>query len=207
MHHFHEAISLITRHKMAFVALSLAFFGLLLAAMAVAMFVPDLQTYFQDQAHGSFEQPGILRWAAGLYGSRQLLMAIAATFFVNLTVSVTMTTLPSFIFPFTGILITLYRGVIWGFSFAPLGPYGGMMMPHSLTLVIEGMAYVLGAFAAYVHARMFLLPDQYGLGSHWEGYKAGAVAVARLYILIVLMLLIGAIYEGIEVIYLVPQFL
>ena len=102
--------------------------------------------------------------------------------------------------------MVFYRAVVWGFLFSPIGPDRAALIPHGLTLVIEGQAYVLAAFASYAHGRMFLWPGRYGLESRWAGYKAGGVATVWLYGLVALTLLIGAVYEGIEVIYLVPLF-
>jgi hypothetical protein len=89
--------------------------------------------------------------------------------------------------------------------FAPVGPHPAMLIPHSLTLLIEGQAYVLAGFAAYVHGRTFLRFDHYQLSTGWEAYKAGAVSAAKLHVLVVLALLIGAIYEVFEAIYVIPR--
>ena len=98
-----------------------------------------------------------------------------------------------------------------GVLFAPIGTNPITLIPHSLTLLIEGQAYVLAAFAAYVQGRMFLWPQRHGSHTdakmHWEGYKAGVQATCRLYALVILTLLAGAIYEGVEVMYFMPIFL
>jgi hypothetical protein len=74
------------------------------------------------------------------------------------------------------------------------------MIPHSITLLIEGQAYILTMLAAYIQGRSFLWPRAVGLDSHWKGYTEGVKLSARLYALVVLTLIVAAIYEVIEVV-------
>jgi hypothetical protein len=70
--------------------------------------------------------------------------------------------------------------VLWGLILAPTtGELVLVMIPHSVTLLLEGQAYVLAIFAAYVHGLPFLRPRTVGLSSHREGYAAGPMTVAR----------------------------
>lgn len=89
------------------------------------------------------------------------MLAAGLTFLVNLLIGAFVTlTLPSLLIPFLGILMAFYRAVEWGFLFAPVdGSVGSILSPNGLTLVIEGQAYVLAAFAIYVHGKMFLQPS------------------------------------------------
>lgn len=199
--------SMIKRHRKAFIVLNTAFYGLFALSMAVTTLAPEIQSYFREGIDQAYMRPGIFRTVADAYGSRNLVLAISLTFLVNLAVAVSMTTLPSLIVPFIGILATLHRAILWGIMFAPIGPYRAMAIPHSLTLLIEGQAYVLAAFAAYVQGRVFLRLGQYRMSSRFEAWKAGLVSAIRLYPLVILTLLIGAVYEVFEAIYIIPRLL
>ena len=202
-----NAFSIIKEHRRAFIVFNLMFYGLVLLGTVVTMFFPELQNHSRRQADQMLSEPGLMTAVANAYVNSNVLVAISLTFLINLAVSLVVTTLPSFVVPFVGILVVVYRAVVWGFLFSPIGSDRAALVPHGLTLVVEGQAYVLAAFAAYIQGCMFLWPSRYGLESRWDGYKTGAVATVWLYALIALTLLIGAIDEGIEVIYLVPLFL
>ncbi|BCP52986.1 hypothetical protein K32_16030 [Kaistia sp. 32K] len=204
--HICNALSIIKEHRRAFIVLNIAFYGLFAISMTVTLFVPELHETAKLAMFEVLSQPGYMKAGADAYAGGHLLLAIGLTFVTNLGVSVVLTTLPSFVVPFSGILATLHRGALWGVLFAPIGPFRGTLIPHSLTLLLEGQAYVLAAFAAYVQGQLILRPRHYGIGSRWEGYRAGAVTVARIYVLIVLVLIVAAVYEGYDVIYLAPYF-
>jgi hypothetical protein len=61
-------------------------------------------------------------------------------------------------------------------------------------------------FAAYVQGKAFLWPKTAGVESHKQGYLTGVKHSARLYWLVILLLGVAAVYEALEVIYLIPMF-
>ncbi|MDR3397346.1 MAG: hypothetical protein P4M06_07260 [Pandoraea sp.] len=200
-----DALAIIKRHKGAYITLNVIFYGTVLLSMAATLWKPELQALYKPSTEQAFAQPGLFKTVAHAYANRDLFAAIVMTFLVNLVVaSMAMTTLPSFVIPFIGIFAQLYRAFLWGILFAPIGPLRYTLIPHSLTLLIEGQAYVLCAFAAYVHGRQFLWPRHYGMTSRRQGYVVGAASTLKLYGLIVAMLLAGAVYEVIESVYLMP---
>lgn len=142
--------------------LNVAFYGLVVASIALAMYLPELREPFAPLTGGAVD---------------------ARQFFVS---SFTLATLPSLLIPFAGVLVQLYRASLWGVMHAPV---------DGLALMIEGQAYVLVAFAAYVQGRMFLWPEYYRMSSHRAGFKAGAVATLRIYVLIVMTLALGAAFS------------
>jgi len=71
-------------------------------------------------------------------------------------------------------------------------------------VLVEAMAYVLAALAAYVQGRMLLLPQRHGFDNRWQAYLGGLRATAQLYMLVILILLIGAVYEAFELVHLAP---
>ena len=74
------------------------------------------------------------------------------------------------------------------------------MIPHSLTLILEGQAYILTMLAAYIQGRAFLWPKSVGLERRGQGYLEGLKRTGKMYVLVILTLLIAAVYEVIEVI-------
>ena len=80
------------------------------------------------------------------------------------------------------------------------------MIPHSITLILEGQAYILTMLAAYMQGRAFLWPKSVGLESRGKGYLEGLKRTGKLYLLIILTLAIAAIYEVIEVVIMIKFF-
>lgn len=200
------AFGVIKQHKRAFITLNIAFYGLLLVAMIITVILPELQVLALDRANAQLDNTGIGGLVVDAYDSGNILLAITLTFAVNLIIGALLTTtLPSFVIPFFGIAFTFYRVIEWGFLFAPIGLNEVSFIPHVITLIVEGQSYVLAAFAVWVHGRMFLAPHRYKLPSRWAGYKTGLAVTIRLYPLIILVLIVAAIYEAIELICIVPM--
>lgn len=200
------AWSIIKPHRKAFLVLCGTFYGVLAFGMAVAMFVPALKPLagaYYDVMH---MDNAVMQRGLAAYANGEPFIAMAVTLLVNLGVATLLTTLPSLIVPFIGILAIYYRVLLWGPMFAPFGMERVTFIPHFPVVLFEGMAYIVAAFAAYVHGMMVLRPRQYGFSNRWEAYKGGLSSVAKLYVLVFLILLIGAIWEAYEVIYLVPHF-
>ncbi|MGY2193383.1 hypothetical protein [Pseudomonas pergaminensis] len=205
--HFRQTYPLIVQHRKALISLTVLFYCLFLLSFCLTLLHPEFQRYQQPEIDQAYRQPGLLKMAADAYGAKQTATAAALTFLVNSGVALGTTTLPSLIVPFAGLLAVFHRAVLWGVMFAPVGPHPATLIPHSLTLLIEGQAYVLAALAAYVQGMMFLFPKRYGIKSHGAGFIAGCVASYKIYLLILLTLFIAAVYESVEVIYLMPIFL
>ncbi len=197
-----SAWQVVRDHRLAYLTLNVMYYGLVgLAMVYVALFNPSLQGQLLGDVEQALTQ-GPLATVGGAYLSGNVVMAAILTFLVNLVAgSVLYVTLPSLIVPFAGIPLGVYRAVLWGLVLAPTTrELALVMIPHSVTLLLEGQAYVLAIFAAYVHGLAFLLPGTVGLSSHREGYAAGLKTVARVYLLVVLVLAAAALYEAIEVV-------
>jgi hypothetical protein len=75
------------------------------------------------------------------------------------------------------------------------------MLPHYLTLVLEGQGYILAMLAVYLQGRWVLQPR----GSRAAAFRVGLRQTQALYLPISIILAIGALYEAIEVIHFVPR--
>jgi hypothetical protein len=196
---------IVTDYRRPYVILNATYYGLVLVGMAyVAIVDPGLQERLLNTVAGAFTE-GPLATVGGAYLGGNVFAAAVLTFVVNLSVgSLLMITLPSLILPFSGLLLGVYRAVLWGLILAPTGTELALVMiPHSLTLLLEGQAYILAMLAVYVQGKAFLWPESVGAANRRQGYVTGLKLSARLYLLVVLVLAVSAIYEALEVIIMV----
>lgn len=202
-----SAWGLVQENRRAYIVLNIVYYGLVAICMIYVAFNQELQTSLMNEIGAGF-MTGPLSFVGQAYVNTQVLTAILATFFVNLLLgSFASVTLPSLIIPFSGILVGSYRAILWGLLLSPANPDLRMVMiPHSITLVLEGQAYILTMLAAYIQGRAFLWPKSVGLESRAKGYLEGLKRTGKLYLLILLTLAIAAIYEVVEVVIMVKFF-
>ena len=138
---------------------------------------------------------------AAAYDSGNVVLAAAVTFGVNLVLgSFLELTLPSLVIPLFGVALGLFRALLWGLLLAPQGSLTYAMIPHSVTLLLEGQGYVIAMLGAFTITKGFFRPAAYGASGRLAGYAAGVGRCARLYLLVIAVLAVAAIYEAIEVI-------
>lgn len=202
-----SAWGLVQENRKAYITLNVVYYGLVVVCMVYVAFDQELQKSLLDQIGAAF-MTGPLSFVGEAYVNAQMLTAILATFFVNLLLgSLAVITLPSLIVPFSGILVGVYRAILWGLLLSPANPdLRFVMIPHSITLILEGQAYILAMFAAYLQGRAFLFPGTVGLESRAKGYVEGLKRTGKLYALVVLTLAIAAIYEVAEVVIIIRFF-
>ncbi len=199
-----SAWGLVQENRRAYIVINILYYGLVVICMIYVAFNQELQQSLLDEIGAAF-MTGPLAFVGQAYVNAQVLTAILATFFVNLLIgSFASVTLPSLIIPFSGLLVGIYRAIVWGLLLSPANPdLRLVMIPHSITLIIEGQAYILTMLAAYVHGRAFLWPKIVGVESRAKGYLEGLKQTGKLYVLVILTLAIAAIYEVIEVVIMV----
>jgi hypothetical protein len=195
----------VREHRRPYIVLNGIYYGLVISGMMyVAFFNPALQEQLITELGGAFVE-GPLAAVGSAYLGGSILTAALLTFVVNLLGgSLLVITLPSLVIPFSGLAIGCWRAVLWGLALAPTSAQLALVMiPHSLVLLLEGQAYILTMLAVYVHGMAFLRPHSVGLTSHGRGYVAGLRLSARLYLLVIVVLGVAAIYEALEVILIV----
>jgi hypothetical protein len=200
--------SVIQEEKEAYIYLNILYYGLVVLGMVyVTFFNPGLQETLMQAAGQAFTE-GPLGAIGNAYGGGQVIHSMILTFIVNLFLgSMLEMSLPSLIIPFSGLLMGVYRAILWGLLLSPSNPgLAGPMIPHSLTLLIEGQAYILVMLAIYIHGKAFVRPEAYGVTSRLQGYLEGLRRTGWIYILVAILLAIAAVYEALEVIYLAPLF-
>ncbi|MCX8037798.1 MAG: hypothetical protein N3D11_12275 [Candidatus Sumerlaeia bacterium] len=203
---FADALRIVHEHRRAYWTLTAAYYGLTLAAMLTVVFFPAVQKTLIDAVTEGF-QKGPLKPVGSAYAGGHLGAAIILTFFVNLLGGSLLTiTIPSLVVPFSGLLMGVVRATLWGLLLAPTSQTLALaMIPHSLTLLLEGQAYVVALLAVWIHGRSFVAPQSTGAASCGEGYWIGLKKTARLYLLVVVLLAVAAVYEALEVLYVVPR--
>jgi hypothetical protein len=202
-----STLRIIREFRRTYIVLNLVYYGLVVFGMVYVAFNPSLQQLLLDAVGSAFTE-GPLSAVGGAYSGGQVLLAIVLTFGLNLAIaSFLWITLPSLVIPFSGLLTGACRAVLWGLLFSPSSPEMSMVMiPHSLTLILEGQAYILAMLAAYIQGKAFLWPGTVDATTHTQGYLAGVKRSLRLYLLVAIVLAVAAVYEVVEVIFVIPLF-
>jgi hypothetical protein len=191
----------IRRYKHLFIALHVICFGTVILLMLFAYQLPELQfsllTAVKSQVSGG---PGPLGVAGKAYLSKNILRAAVTTVVINFFLgSLAFITLPSLIVPGVGVLLLGFRSLLWGLLLAPtFVNLSGMMLPHSLTVLLEGEGYIVaGFFAVLVPVYLFRKSDG---PSVVKRYGRAVLMNLRGNLLVAIILMIAAIYEATEVI-------
>ena len=203
MNTLRSSLAVVGKHRRAYLLLNVAYYGLMVAAMAYAAFHPALQRTLLD-AMGEAVGTGPLRTVGGAYLGGHLLLAVVLTFAANLVGgSFAYITLPSLIVPFGGLVLGAFRALLWGLMFSPTAVMGAGFFLLLPTIILEGQGYVLAMLAAYVQGMAFVRPKSIGAKTHGRGYWEGLKRSARIYVLVAIVLLVAAVVEAVSVIYIV----
>lgn len=133
--------------------------------------------------------------------------AFAATIFlVNVfPTALLQITLPSLLIPFAGLVLFTLNSLRLGILLAPVDTASALtLIPHSLTMLVEFQAYVLVMLGAYVLGRSWIRPASVGASTRRRGYVRGLAQLGRLWLPALALLVVGAVYEVLEIYYLVP---
>jgi uncharacterized membrane protein SpoIIM required for sporulation len=130
----------------------------------------------------------------------ELLKAILVTFLVNLTTGAFLTTTLPGIVPLVGslgtIAVTVLRGFVVGITYpevlssSPAGFALGLG-----TMILELGAYVFSGAAGINIALAPMLPRRYGTQSRWMAFKMAWKDAAKIYLIVVILLALGAAWE------------
>jgi len=195
----------IRKYKRLFLTVHLIYFGLVVLFMLVAYYLPELQVCLLAGVKSQVtDGSGPLAVAGKAYMSKNILRAAVTTFAINFTFgSLAVITLPSVILPGVGVLVAGFRALLWGLLLAPsFATLSGVMLPHSITLLLEGEAYVIAVFFGLL-ILVYLFRKAEG-PSLARRYGKALLMNIRGNLLIAIILAIAAIYEAIEVILAMP---
>jgi hypothetical protein len=188
----------IERRRGLFAALGMSYFGLVIVFTLAAGAAPLLHLFYLSITRTAFTQglPGLV----AAYTQGHIVKAAVLTLLVNFFLGSILTiTIPSTLIPGSGVLMAIFRPAAWGFLLAPV--YATLlerMVPHSLTLLLEGTAYVMAAFFALLYpVSLFSNPDNKPIGRR---YLEALYMNLKGSLLVLALLAVAAIYEAIEVI-------
>ncbi len=201
-----KALKLVKQNFRGYILLNVMFYGLVAVSMVYVFIFPDIQEDLMESVRTEFLE--LFPFVVEAYMSANFPLAAGLTFSLNLILgSLVYITLLSLIIPFGGIVMGCVRAVGWGLLLAPTSPeLAWTMVPHSLTLILEGQGYILAMFATYIHWKGVIRPKSIGEERRLKAYFTGIKKTANIYVLVAIVLAIAAIYEAFEVIYIVGRF-
>jgi uncharacterized membrane protein SpoIIM required for sporulation len=130
----------------------------------------------------------------------ELLQAVLITFLLNLTTGAFLTTTLPGIIPLVGALgtiaITLLRGFVIGVIYPEIlaSSAAGFALGFG-TMILELGAYVFSGAAGIHIALAPIMPKRYAVQSRWAAFKAAWKDAARVYVIVVILLALGAMWE------------
>ena len=194
-----RAWGIVVHNRWAYLILNFFYYGLIVLLMAYAAFnLPLQEQVLQDNARTYFT--GALALDGRLASAGEILTLLGYTFLSNLLgASYGGITLPSFFIPFAGVFLGLFRAAQIGLVFSPFNPaVRPLLLPHLPTLLIEGQASVLAMLGAYIQGRALIWPGSIGQSSRWRAFVEGVRQSGTIYMFIMPVLLISALYGVIE---------
>jgi len=130
----------------------------------------------------------------------ELAQAVLITFLFNLASGAFLTTTLPGTIPLVGALgtitITLFRGFIIGVTYPEILTSSAVGFALGLgTMILELGAYVFSGAAGIYITLAPVMPRRYGVQSRWTAFKMAWKDTARIYVIVVILLALGAIWE------------
>ena len=196
---FDRAWEILDQNRRAYIVINTVFYGVMIVLMIFAVFDQPLQIAMLKNGNDSLATGSLALYGKGYDVGTIFKDTVLMNVGNLLGTSFGLISLPSFIIPFLGLLTGAEHAFEWGMLFSPANPaVRPAMIMHWLALVIEGQAYTLAMLGAYVHGREVIWPGTVGLKSHWRGYVEGVRQTGTLYMLIMVVLVVSALYGLIE---------
>jgi hypothetical protein len=184
----------------AYLVINLVVYGLSVAGFVTALIFPELNAAQVASLDADGTTGLILSLLSNVWLFALVILGVNA-----LTVGALSILLPSMIVPFAGIAVFAYRAFDIGLTLVPADQTGWVLLiPHSLTYVIEFQAYVLLVLGAYLLGKSWLRPGTVGARNRREGYVRGLQQMGWLSLPALALLVVGAVYEAFSLRYLVP---
>jgi hypothetical protein len=198
---FQSALDALRRARRPYLILRLLYYALILWTMVYVVFDRTIQETLGQLVLDTLGT-GPLAPVLDAFDAGQMLLAVVLIFAINLVGATFMAiTLPSLIIPFCGLLLFALRAVLWGILFAPEldGTLDTRAVLEALgvavLMILEGEGYILGAVGAFIQGRALFRPSSVGASKPLQGYRYGIRDQLKLYLLIIPVLLIAAVYE------------
>jgi hypothetical protein len=197
---FRRALQTIQENRRAYLVLNAILYGSVLAGFGAGLLFPGLTAAQKE----SFEAGGQADLVRSLL-ENPWLFALAILANNALRAGLLNLVLPSMIVPFAGVVWYAYSLFTVGLLLAPADRDGWLVLvPHSLTVVMEVQAYVLLALGAYLLGRAWIWPRTVGAENRRQAYVGGLRQLGLLSLPALALLVVFAFYESFSIVYLVP---
>jgi hypothetical protein len=197
---FRRALQTIQENRRAYLVLNAILYGSVLAGFGAGLLFPGLTAAQKE----SFEAGGQADLVRSLL-ENPWLFALAILANNALRAGLLNLVLPSMIVPFAGVVWYVYSLFTVGLLLAPADRDGWLVLvPHSLTVVMEVQAYVLLALGAYLLGRAWIWPRTVGAENRRQAYVGGLRQLGVLSLPALALLVVFAFYESFSIVYLVP---
>lgn len=204
---FNDIKGIFKKDYKLFLFINALYFGMVILGAIIAIAYPQAQMALLNAAGQTYgaDSSNPLSGVGQAYRSGNVLLAAAVTFVTNLFLGTLIEiTIPSLIIPFWALLMGIFRALTWGIML--IVPVAGVLpteraVPHYLTILLEGEAYVVAIFACTRGLLALFKPQPFGTQSRLKAYLAAIVDNGRLMLVVIVLLAIAALYEAWEVMY------
>lgn len=193
-----------SKDKKLFLYTNVFYFGLVIMGALIALAFPQVQRYFLDLTTTGLNN-GPMSGVAVAYRSGDVLNAAAVTFVTNLFLgTIAEITIPSLIIPIWAPIMGMVRALLWGIILVV--PVPGILplntlLPHYLTLFLEGEGYVVAIFACLRQVKVLLHLGTIPADRRVKVYFASIVDNVKLLPVVAVILAVSALYEAWEVMF------
>jgi hypothetical protein len=180
----------------------LVYFALVIGGSLLIFELPEVQVVLLGKVREAFATRNNPLGVAGqAYLSGSIPRAAVVTLLINFSLgSLACITLPSMVLPGSGVLLAILRAIAWGLILAPaVSTLALAMLPHSLTMLLEGEGYILAAFFGLLIPIYLVRPNKLG-GNLLTRFGRALLLNLKAQFWIALVLAVAAVYEATEVI-------
>jgi len=199
-----EIKEIFSKDRKLFLLTNAYYFGLVIVGAIIALIFPQAQSYLLGLTTAGLNS-GPLSGISGAYHSGDILYAAAVTFVTNMFMGTILEiTIPSLILPIWAPIMGFIRALMWGIMLVVPVPGVlplGRLLPHYLTLLLEGEGYVVAIFACLRQIKALLNLKSIPAEQRLNAYIGTLADNIKLLIPVAIILAVAAIYEAWEVMF------
>lgn len=202
-----QTIGILKENKRLYIALNLLFYGSIVVGLFYGFLRPDIGEEMAKWGASALMEapptaPAVFAYLRGSFVAATVFTFLGNLFMCSISIGL------GLIFPPIVVLVVPFltgMGFVWGAAFgsALLSIGSWSLLAHLVTFAIEGQSIILVVFILLRTCDAILRPQRFGETSRWSAYRRALGQTGRLYVLIIVILLVGAIYEAFEILYIV----
>ncbi len=191
-----EGYQVLRDHRRITVGTIIALYGIYTLGSLAGTAVPECQEALATIVGGSIEDTGVV----DVLNQGSIPQTAAVITYWNFLQGAIVTTFsPAILFGVLAYLINFARFFVLGFALAPVGPQAALLVFHIPVIIIELLAYILITAGGGILLATIIR----------QGFSSFRLAIRRLVLTVpiaLLLLMIGAWYESVEILWLIPLF-